>query len=269
VTTHLITGASSGVGAALARRLAAHDVVLALAARQEHELHEVAELCRRSGAVVLTGSLDVCDETAIADFVQAATSKSGRLDFVFANAGIIHAAGDDGLSTGTARELMNTNYHGAVNTLVPAARVMSQQGYGALVAVTSISALVATHGSAAYSASKAALMIWTDSLRLSLRGTNVSVTNVVLGFVETPMTQGMAHAERLWIDPDVAAARIIKAAREGVAITSIPALRNAPWWVLREMPHGIRSFLLERAYRYFNQAPDVVPGLASPATTDQ
>lgn len=260
MTTHLITGASSGVGAALARRLAAHDVVLALAARQEHGLHEVAELCRRSGAVVLTGSLDVCDETAIADFVQAAVSKSGRLDSVFANAGIIHAAGDDGLSTGTARELMNTNYHGAVNTLVPAARVMSQQGYGTLVAVTSISALVATHGSAAYSASKAALMMWTDSLRLSLRGTNVSMTNVVLGFVDTPMTQGMAHAERLWIDADVAAAQIMKAARQGVAIASVPRLRNSPWWVLREMPHSLRSSLLARAYRYFNPAPDVVPG---------
>lgn len=261
MTTHLITGASSGVGAALARRLATHDVVLALADRgPEHELHEVAERCRRSGAVVLTASLDVCDETAIADFVQAATSERDRLDFVFANAGVIHAVGDGGLSTGTAHELMNTNYFGAVNTLVPAARVMSQQGYGALVAITSISALVATHGSAAYSASKAALTMWTDSLRLSLRGTNVHVTNVVLGFVETPMTQGLAHAERLWIDADVAAARIIKAAREGVAITSVPWLRNLPWWLMREMPHGLRSSLLASAYRYFNPAPDVVPG---------
>jgi short-subunit dehydrogenase len=137
---------------------------------------------------------------------------------------------------------------------------MSQQGYGALVAVTSISALVATHGSGAYSASKAALTMWTDSLRLSLRGTNVHVTNVVLGFVETPMTQGMAHAERLWIDADVAAARIIKAARDGVAIASVPRLRNSPWWLLREMPHALRSSALERAYRYFNRAPDVVSG---------
>jgi NAD(P)-dependent dehydrogenase (short-subunit alcohol dehydrogenase family) len=234
-------------------------VVLALADRgPEHELYEVAELCRRSGAEVLTGSLDVCDETAIADFVQAATRKSDRLDFVFANAGVIHATGDDGFSTSTARELMNTNYHGAVNTLVPAARVMSQQGYGALVAVTSISALTATHGSAAYSASKAALMMWTDSLRLSLRDTNVHVTNVVLGFVDTPMTQGMAHAERLWIDADVAAAQIIKAARDGVAIASVPWLRNSPWWLLRGMPHALRSALLARAYRHFNQAPDVV-----------
>jgi short-subunit dehydrogenase len=103
-------------------------------------------------------------------------------------------------------------------------------------------------------------MMWTDSLRLSLKGTNVHVTNVVLGFVETPMTQGMAHAERLWIDADVAAARIIKAAHEGVAITSVPWLRNSPWWLLREMPHPLRSSLLHRAYRYFNQARDVVPG---------
>jgi NAD(P)-dependent dehydrogenase (short-subunit alcohol dehydrogenase family) len=259
VTTHLITGAGSGVGAALARRLAARDVVLALADRgPEHELHEVAELCRRSGAEVLTGSLDVCDETAIADFVEAATRKSDRLDFVFANAGIVHAAGDDGLSTGTARELMDTNYFGAVNTLAPAARIMSQQNYGTLVAIASISALVATHGSGAYSASKAALTMWTDSLRLSLRGTNVRVTNIILGFVDTPMTQGMAHAERLWIDADAAAAQIIKAARDGAAIASVPWLRNSPWWLLRGMPHALRSSLLARAYRHFNQAPDVV-----------
>jgi NAD(P)-dependent dehydrogenase (short-subunit alcohol dehydrogenase family) len=202
----------------------------------------------------------VCDETAIADFVQAATSKRDRLDFVFANAGIVHAAGDDGLSTGTARELMDTNYFGAVNTLAPAARIMSHQSYGALVAITSISALVATHGSGAYSASKAALTMWTDSLRLSLRGTNVNVTNIILGFVETPMTQGMVHAERLWIDADVAAARIINAARKGVAIASIPRLRNSPWWLLREMPHPLRSSLLARAYRHFNPAPDTAPG---------
>ena len=253
MSTYLITGASSGVGAALARQLASDGMLLALADRgPAHDLDSVAELCRKSGATVLTGTLDVCDETRIADFIEDAAGKDGRLDFVFANAGVIHAAGDDGLSTKSARELMETNYFGAVNTLAPAARIMSLQGYGGLVAITSISALVATHGSASYSASKAALMMWTDSLRLSLRETNVSVTNIVLGFVDTPMTHGMAHAERLWIDPDVASSRIIKAARRGVAIASVPSLRNSPWWFLRESPHAVRSALLARAYRHFN-----------------
>jgi NAD(P)-dependent dehydrogenase (short-subunit alcohol dehydrogenase family) len=252
VTTHLITGAGSGVGAALARQLASDGVTLALADNgPEDGLRGVGELCRKSGATVLTEKLDVRDELAIAGFVEAAAS-SGGLDFVFANAGIIHAPGDDGLSTKTARELMETNYFGAINTLAPAARIMSAQGHGSLVAITSISALVATHGSGAYSASKAALMMWTDSLRLSLKKTDVHVTNIVLGFVETPMTQGMAHAERLWIGPEVAARRIIKAARAGEAIVSVPSLRNSPWWLLREMPHALRSSLLARAYRHFN-----------------
>jgi NAD(P)-dependent dehydrogenase (short-subunit alcohol dehydrogenase family) len=253
VTTHLITGAGRGVGAALARQLASRGVVLALCDRgPDDELRKVAERCRASGATVLTEKLDVCDEAAIAAFVETAASKDGRLDFVFANAGIVHAEGDDGLSTETVRELMDTNYFGAVNTLAPASRIMSTQGSGSLVAITSISALVSTHGSGAYSASKAALTMWTDSLRLNLRDTNVHVTNIVLGFVETPMTQGMAHAERLWIDPEVAASRIIKAAREGVGIASVPSLRNSPWWLLREMPEALRSSLLARAYRYFN-----------------
>lgn len=253
MTTYFITGAGSGVGAALARRLASRDVLLALADNgPAPQLHQVAELCRKSGATVLTRTLDVCDETRIAGFIADAASEEGCLDFVFANAGVIHAPGDDGLSTNTARELMETNYFGAVNTLAPAARIMSLQGYGALVAITSISALVATHGSASYSASKAALMMWTDSLRLSLREVNVSVTNIVLGFVQTPMTHGLAHAERLWIDPDVAASRIIKAARRGEAIASVPSVRNWPWWFLRESPHAVRTALLARAYRHFN-----------------
>ena len=253
MTTHLITGAGRGIGATLARQLASPGVVLALCDRgPDHELQSVAESCRASGATVLTEKLDVCDEAAIAAFVNTVASQDGRLDFVFANAGIIHAEGDDGLSTTTVRELMDTNYFGAVNTLAPASRIMSKQGYGKLVAITSISSLVSTHGSGAYSASKAALAMWTDSLRLTLRDTNVDVTNIVLGFVETPMTQGLAHAERLWIDPEVAARQIINAARKGVGIASVPSLRNSPWWILREMPQTLRSSLLARAYRHFN-----------------
>lgn len=253
MSTYLITGASSGVGAALARRLASDGILLALVDRgPANDLDGVAEICRKSGATVLTAVLDVCDETRIADFIEHAAGMDGRLDFVFANAGIIPAAGDDVFTTKNARELMETNYFGAVNTLAPAARIMAIQGYGGLVAITSISALVATHGSASYSASKAALMMWTDSLRLSLKGTSVSVTNIVLGFVDTPMTHGIAHAERLWIDSGVASSQIIKAARRGVAIASVPSLRNSPWWFLRGSPHAVRSALLARAYRHFH-----------------
>lgn len=256
MTTYLVTGAGSGIGAALARSLASQGVVLALVDRgPEHLLREVAESCRESGAKVAERTLDVCDAVAMGQFIQEAADIEGRLDFVIANAGLTTEVGADGLSVDCARELIETNYLGALHTLVPASKIMQQQGFGGLVAITSIGALVGTHSSGAYSASKAALMLWTDSLRLRLKDSGVHVTNIVLGFVETPMTQGLAHAQRFWIQPDKAAQQIIKAVQDGGAIVSIPFLRNSPWWLMRAMPYSVRNALLTRAYRHFNAEP--------------
>jgi NAD(P)-dependent dehydrogenase (short-subunit alcohol dehydrogenase family) len=255
MTTYLITGARGGIGSALARRVAGEGVLIGLVdSVADVELERVAESCRAAGAKVIVRRIDVCQGLDIADFIEELASSQGRLDVVLACAGEGSGAEEDGSSIDSARRLADVNYFGAINTFLPAAELMKGQGSGSLVSITSIGALVSTQNSAAYSASKAALRMWFESLRLRLWGTGVTLTDVVCGFVDTPMIAGLAHAQPLAIDPDRAAERILRAARKGTSVASIPLVQNLPWWVMRSLPNTARGYLLNRIWRRMNLA---------------
>jgi short-subunit dehydrogenase len=253
MTTYLITGARGGIGSALARRVAGKGVVIALAdSVVDDQMEWVADECRNAGAEVIVRRLDVCDDVDTAAFIAKLASSQGRLDVVLACAGVGSSADDDGLSLESARQIAEVNYFGAINTFLPAAEIMKAQGSGAMVSVTSIGALVSTQNSAAYSASKAALRMWFESLRLRMWGSGVTMTDVVCGFVDTPMIAGLAHAQPLAIDADRAAAQILRATRRGAPVASIPAVQNVPWWAMRMMPNRARGYLLNRIWRRMN-----------------
>ena len=218
----LITGASSGLGRALAAAVAAPGVTLHLSGRDPDRLRETAALCEAAGAQVDGAVLDVTDAAAMADWVRA----SGRLDLVIANAGIA-ARGD----AGAARRVMATNLDGAMNTILPAMEVMAEQTpdaagvRGRIAAIASIAAFLPIPGAGAYCASKAALDMWMVATAPEAWRRGIRLTSVCPGYVRTGMTATNTAPMPGVMDANQAAAIILRGIASGRARLAFP------WWM--------------------------------------
>lgn len=187
----LITGASAGIGAALAMEFARRGCALAIAARRGERLAAMEPALRAAGAPeVLCLQLDVGDADAIAPAVRLAAERLGRLDLVIANAGVAHVtpAGKDRLAQ--VRETLGVNLVGAIATLEAALPILRAQGGGQLVGITSVAGVRGLPGFGAYSASKAGLHRYLQSVRAELRGTGIVVTELAPGFIDTDINRG-------------------------------------------------------------------------------
>ncbi|WP_240048327.1 SDR family NAD(P)-dependent oxidoreductase [Crenalkalicoccus roseus] len=227
----LITGASSGIGAALARAYAAPGRVLFLTGRDRARLDAVAEACRALGARVETALLDVTDAAATAAFLRAADA-AYPLDLVIANAGIAEGVSEPATDLEAARRLIEVNLFGSLNTLAPAIAAMAGRGRGQVVLMSSIAALRGLPGSHGYSASKAALKALAEGLRAPLAARGVAVNLVLPGFVRTPMNEGRGFPTPLRIEPDRAAAIIRRGLAANRAVIAFPRLT---WWAARAL----------------------------------
>lgn len=192
----LITGASSGIGAALAKAYAAPGVHLALSGRNKDRLAEVAKICRGTGAEVVFQTVDVRDREAMNRWlnqVDAATP----LDLVIANAGISAGTGsgstDGGLFTGEdetqVREIFAVNLHGVLNTVWPVITPMRARGKGQIAIVSSMAGFHGLPGAPAYAASKAVVRSYGEGLRGWLARDGVKVSVICPGFVESRITE--------------------------------------------------------------------------------
>jgi NAD(P)-dependent dehydrogenase (short-subunit alcohol dehydrogenase family) len=183
-----ITGASSGLGAALAREYASRGATLGLLARRGEALDElIAQLPGRHRRY----ALDVTDRARLIEAARDFEQATGGADIVIAGAGI---------SVGTLAELAEdlpviertiaVNFLSAVCTFHPFIAPMRQRGRGTLAAIASVAGVRGVPGNGAYSASKAALINYCESLRVELRGSGVRVVTIAPGFIDTPMTAG-------------------------------------------------------------------------------
>jgi len=228
IRTILITGASSGIGHALALVYAGPGVALHLGGRDARRLAAVAEACRARGALASTRLIDVRDAPAVAGWLGSA----GRLDLVIANAGI-GAGIEDGAPepAGQVRAIFGVNLEGALNTALPAMEIMRGQSPGAdgirgrIATVASIAAFVAAPGAPSYCATKAALDAWTVATAIAARRHGVRMTSVCPGYIRTPMTEGNRFPMPGLMSAD-RAARIIS---RGIAAGKIRVA--FPWWL--------------------------------------
>lgn len=202
-----ITGASSGLGEALARHYATRGATVGLFARREAELSRIeADI---APARVVTYAGDVRDAAALAragsDFIE----RFGAADVVIANAGVSRGTSTDHAEDLPAfRSVLETNVLGIVNTFQPFIGSMRSARRGALVGVASIAGFRGIPGSGAYSASKAAAIGYLESLRVELRGSGVAVVTICPGYIATPMTAGNPYRMPFLMDADVAARKI-------------------------------------------------------------
>jgi hypothetical protein len=205
-----LTGASSGIGEALARHYAAQGATLGLFARRESELQRLAAAL--APAPVATYAGDVRDADALARAGADFIARFGVPDVVIANAGISRGAlTDEPGDLPTFRAVLDTNVLGIVYTFAPFVAAMRQARAGALVGIASIAGFRGIPGSGAYSASKAAAITYLESLRVELVGSGVSVVTVCPGFIATPLTARNPYAMPFILAPEKAAVLIARA----------------------------------------------------------
>ncbi len=183
----LITGASSGLGAALARGYAGPGVELALSGRDPDRLEAVAKACRDASAAVRAQPIDVLEKEPLFDWVAEIDGRS-PLDLVIANAGISAGTGGIGETDAQTRRIMAVNLDGVINTVLPAVALMRPRGQGQIAIMASLAAFRGFPGAPAYCASKAAVRVWGEALRGHLSGAGIGVSVICPGYVETPMT---------------------------------------------------------------------------------
>jgi len=183
----LITGASGGIGAALAERYAGKGKTLFLCARRPDKLAETAEKCRQKGAVVYTEKQDVTDADGMRNFI-ARCDKIAPIDLVVANAGV-SVGGDGGLETEEqTRAVFDTNIYGVLNTVFPAVEKFRARKKGQIAVVSSLAGYRGLPGAAAYSASKNCVRAWGEALRGCLKKDDIEVSVICPGFVKSGIT---------------------------------------------------------------------------------
>ena len=202
----LITGATSGIGAALARVYAAPGVRLALFGRDEGRARALAEECRAKGALVACILVEVTDAEAMAEAVTL-VDDAFPVDLVIANAGV--SGTRLGSGQGVAR-LFAINVMGVVHTIEPLIPRMVARKHGQIALMSSLASFVARPGTEGYCASKAAVRVWGEGLGARLRPQGVSVSVICPGFVDTPLTRLNAFPMPMLMEVEPAA-RLIKA----------------------------------------------------------
>lgn len=206
----LITGSSSGIGRALALAYARPGVTLALIGRNKERLAAVVGEARARGAKVDSVQMDVRDQAAMADWITRHDTET-PFDLAIANAGITTglAPGEIAEDPRAVRAILGTNLLGVLNTVEPLIGPMCERGYGQLAFIGSIAGVRGLPYAPAYSATKAAVRGYTESLRGRLEARGVGVNLVIAGFVKTPLNDSIDAVKPLEIT-DIEAARIIR-----------------------------------------------------------
>ena len=242
-----ITGASSGLGAALAAYYAAEGAVLGLAARRADKLAEVAATLAATSTVY---ALDVADHAALASAAADFCSRHGTPDIVIANAGI--SAGTQCGSPEDLAELekvLRTNVTGLAATLAHFVGPMRERGSGALVGIASVAGFRGLPDNGAYSASKAAAINWLEALRVELHGSGVRVVTVCPGYIETPMTAVNRFPMPFLISAEDAARRTARAIDSGRSLAVLPWQMRLTFAFLRRTPNWLFDRLFAHAPR--------------------
>ena len=249
-----VTGASSGIGEALARHYASLGATLGLYARREGELMRIAK--ELAPATVATYAGDVRDATALARAGADFIAHFGVPDVVIGNAGISRGVlTSEAADMPVFRTVFDTNVQGLVQTFQPFVSAMIEARRGTLVGVASVAGFRGLPGSGAYSASKAAAITYLESLRVELIGTGVAVVTICPGFISTPMTARNPYWMPFLLAPERAARLIARAIERRRRFYVLPWQMAWIGRLLRVIPRPLYEFAFARAGRKPRQIP--------------
>lgn len=231
----LITGASSGLGAELARQYASLGVTLLLTGRDPDRLAIVTKACEIKGSLVITALIDVCNEEALESWITQ-MDQTHTIDLVIANAGISAGSGEFGEDECQVKKIFETNVMGLMHTIHPLIPVMRQRKRGQIALISSLSAYRGLPSAPAYSASKSAVKTYGEALRGFLMKDKVEVSVITPGYIRTPMTDVNEFPMPLLMSAEKAASIIIKGLKRNKSRIAFPFLLYGVIWFLALLP---------------------------------
>lgn len=243
----VITGASSGIGEALALHYAAAGVRLSLTGRNAERLSAVAKACRVRGAEVEEKIICVTDRTAMQDWLTG-IDEAQPIDLVIANAGISAGMGDSktGENADQVQRLFATNVQGVLNTIDPLRPRMIARGAGNIALMSSLAAFRGWPGAPAYCATKAAVKVYGEGMRGSLAHTGVKIHVICPGFVTSRMTAVNKFPMPFIISADKAARIIANGIAKNRGRISFPAPVHFVVWLCSALPDCVGQRILGR-----------------------
>ncbi|HUV98896.1 MAG TPA: SDR family oxidoreductase [Gallionella sp.] len=247
--THVvvITGASSGLGLALARHYLERGATVAAFARRGELLRALAA---EFPDQVFCYALDVRDSHAIREAANDFIARAGVPDVVIANAGVsLGTLTEHAEDLDAFQQLMDINVLGMVKTFQPFVAMMRAQRQGTLVGIASVAGLRGLPGASAYSASKAATISYLESLRVELYGSGVKVVTICPGYVKTPMTDINTYAMPFILDAEEAARRMATVIERGASFAVVPWQMGLVGWILKRLPNRLYDLLFAKAPR--------------------
>ena len=232
-----ITGASSGLGLAMAQQFAQNGATLGLVGRRADALEAVRANLVGTHEIY---AVDVNDEVNLHNCARDFMSKHGVPDVVVAAAGIsVGTLSEHFEDLEQIRRVIQTNVFALTSTFHPFIAPMKAAGKGTLVGIASVAAIRGLSGAGAYCASKAAVVQYCESLRVELHGTGVKVTTILPGYIDTPMTQQNPYKMPFLMQPADFAARAVAAIDKQKSYTVIPWQMGVVAKLLRILPNGL------------------------------
>lgn len=249
----VVTGASSGIGWALAKALAAHGAKVGLVARRGDRLALLADEIKQAGGATALATADVGDRQQTVAAIQHIAAQLGPVDLLVANAGVGMPTFLEPMNVADIEAMFRVNVLGVVYAVEAVLPEMLRRGSGHLAAVSSLGAYKGFPGESAYCASKAAVNTLMEGWRIHLRGRGVAVTTICPGFIKTPMTDINTFAMPFLMTADEAARRIVRALRRQRKVY------NFPWQttLLMKLTAWLPDWLLARVMHPYNEDPPV------------
>lgn len=263
-----ISGASSGMGAALALRYAAAGRTLALVARNPERLADVAHKAREAGARCRQGLVDVTDAAAVRAFIDECDRES-PIDLAIINAGVFDGRRTDQTleDLETSARVIDINLIGALNTLHAILPGMRKRGRGHIVLMSSLAGMCPIGGGLGYSASKAAILSYGLGLKQVLHAEGIMVSVVCPGFVETPITKRHLGWQPFKITADQAALKIMRGVARKNAVIAFPLVLHIMTRSAILMPDFVRR-IVGRVFACHAGAPDAAGSGGAPVAVD-
>lgn len=230
-----ITGASSGIGYALAQEFAPKGCALALAARRTDLLGALCEEARRAGSEAIGLSCDVSDQSQVKQAVAETLSRFGRIDLAILSAGIGGPTNAVNFKSESLERLLRTNLLGVAYCLEELLPAMQRQGGGTIAAISSLAGDRGFPGSAGYCATKAALSTLFDGLRVELSAQGIRLVTIEPGYVRTPMTESFGKMPFM-MEADEAARLIVRRLEQGDRVIRFPLAASAFMKLMRILP---------------------------------
>lgn len=251
----VVTGASSGIGWALAGALAAEGCKVGLVARRRPQLDQLAGEIRGEGGTAVPAVADVADRAQVRDALAEVRDQLGPVDLLVANAGIGAPTLIEPMNVADIEAQFRVNVLGVVYAIEAVLPDMLRRGKGHIAAVSSLGAYKGLPGESAYCASKAALNVFLDGLRVQLRGRGITVTTLCPGFVRTPMTEVNDFYMPFCLSAEEAARRMVRALRRRKKVYNFPR----PTWLLMQLSRIAPDWLLARLMHGYNENPPMPP----------